>query len=385
MIAGKTYYYKLRHKTARGDLSDYSSVKSAASLAEASDDNTLKISCISGSRSIANGKAYYKSGDALSIIVTSQLPLVDAPTVVIDDDNSEHSVTVDSSTADYLSNSCSYTVQGTEEEGTVILRASAVTKIGETSIKTEENIMLDFVAPTVTGTPIIIDSDNDLKSGDDYAYEADKIWISITDDVLDTSGDPSEASGLNKVYLQNAFVGVSTSTPGDTLVDSILANIFSNDDWKDYYLIDSGDHVYQILGYTGATGTFALDDTCDDGIYYVTKYYPTDTAHYSDWKNYDVGNRQVIIWDLIIDMPYDPPPDTTDLDTDHKYRVIARFTDNALNFSNLCSDDIYFDGTAPTAPVLNSATGELESIVLNFTTPDNVDLDKLMEEYTHGG
>jgi len=462
LIAEKTYYYKLRHKNARGDLSDYSSVENAASLAEASDNNTLSIKCQCGDRKLNINTAYYKIGDSLIIDVTSQLPLTAEPVVTIDNYNIG---VADSSTTDYLSNIylplpiadfqrsstaqsvnnpaktvtldvgasavndfykdmvlvmdneqhriTAYngdtkvaTVEGSPawgagtyqiylyHQGTVILKATATVKQGGTSIQTEVDIMLDFIAPTVTGTPIIIDTKNNdqIPENVPYAYKAEMIWIFITDDVSDTSGDSSEAAGLNKVYLQNAFVGLSTSTPGDTLVDSVLANIFDDDYWNDYYLTDSGGMVYQILNYIGATGTFELDDTCDDGVYYVTKYDPTDTAHYSDWKNYDVQNYQVFNWNLTIEMPYnkDEIPDTGQpgnggsvggedayLDTDHKYKVVARFTDNAENFSNICSDDIYLDKTPPSSPTEFTAKGMLESILLTWQNPADLDLDKI--------
>lgn len=403
MIAGKTYYYRLRHRTNRGDLSDFSSVKSAKTLAEASDDNTLQISCICGNRSIANGKAYYKSGDVLSITVISQLPLKEAPTVIIIDKGSnEHSVTLDSSTADYLSNIYSYTVAGTETQGTAVLKASATVKPGETSIKTEENIMLDFVAPTVTGIPIIIDTDDDRIPKDmPYAYRTDKIWIFITDEdcVYDTSGDPNEASGLNKVHLQNAFVGKSTSVAYEELVDSDLNGIFPNNYWNspiNYYLTDSAGEIFKIIDYFN-TGTFDLmglndEDTPAAGEYYITKYNPADPSNYSNWKNYDVQNRQVLNWDLTIEMPYNKNqiPDTGQsenggsvgeenayLDTDHKYKVIARFTDNALNYSNLCSDDIHLDQNKPLPPQNVTATGMLESILLTWQNPGDPALDKI--------
>ena len=279
-------------------------------------------------------------------------------------------------THEYTNCIYTYTIAGTEDEGTQAIVASGTGKEGGTTISGTANIFLDFVAPTVTGTPIIISADDDLKTGDQYAYHADKIWVFTTDDLVDTSGDPAETSGLNRIYLQNAFVGTSTAVGSGYLTDSVLASIFANDYWNNYYLTDSAGTTRQIIDYVGASGQIAMIGTPAAGAYYITKY---PIATITSWRNYDVSNRQVIIWNLTLDMPYTTAtiPDTITLSTNHKYRVIAKITDQSLNASALCYDDIYLDQTAPGVVTGLTATGDIQSIILKFTTPGAIDLDRI--------
>jgi len=368
-----TYYYKLKSRNNRGDLSDYSSVVNATTLPEVGDPGyALRIACVSGSHSIDGNNAYYKSGDVLSITISSPVALTAAPTVTV----AGEAASFVSSTHEYTNCIYTYTIAGTEDEGTQAIVASGTGKEGGTTISGTANIFLDFVAPTVTGTPIIISADDDLKTGDQYAYHADKIWVFTTDDLVDTSGDPAETSGLNRIYLQNAFVGTSTAVGSGYLTDSVLASIFANDYWNNYYLTDSAGTTRQIIDYVGASGQIAMIGTPAAGAYYITKY---PIATITSWRNYDVSNRQVIIWNLTLDMPYTTAtiPDTITLSTNHKYRVIAKITDQSLNASALCYDDIYLDQTAPGVVTGLTATGDIQSIILKFTTPGAIDLDRI--------
>jgi hypothetical protein len=368
-----TYYYKLRSRNNRGDLSAFTSEFNGTTLPEVGDPGyALSIACISGTHSIDGGNPYYKNGDVLSITVSSPVALTAAPTVTV----AGEAATPVANSHNYTNCTYTYTVAGTESEGTQAIAASGTGTEGGTAISGTADIFLDFIAPTVTGTPLIISADDDLQTGDEYTYKADKVWVFVTDDLVDTSGDVSEASGLNKIYLQNAFVGTSTSVGTGELTDSVLAGLFANDYWNGYYLTDSAGKTRQIMDYNGASGLFDMTGNPASGVYYLTKY-PLSTL--TNWKNYDVSNRQVIIWDLTIDMPYTSStiPDTSTMDTDHKYRVIAKFSDNSLNISDLCYDDIYVDQTAPGVVTDLTATGDLQSIILSFVTPSATDLDRI--------
>lgn len=439
----KTYKYKVKHISSKGQTSSYSSTTSVTTLsADGYDEAVLSVSCQSGSKT-----QYFKSGDVITITVTSSAAIENTSLTVdgnaatlIDSERSDTAVSVDntnktvtldagaSAVDDYYNNmylsmdgevhkitdydgatqtatvdgtpawsagaysiddgdtldntyrKWQYTVTGSETEGEVTVLASGTTKAHGTAVYGSTKITLDFTAPTVGYESVILETDED-GTGESAAIasKGDKIYVFIKDDVSDSH------SGLDRIYIQNCFVGLSSAVGTGELTDDTLIGVFDDDYWNGYYLRDTAGNELQITDY--AAGVFTLDGDPVSGTYWITKYKPSDSDNYANWYNYETSNRMIMNWDLSAGMPYDLDtipdcpalaygcfdnvPDNFDecsytfdevyINSAYRYGIFCRFSDKAGNYSDLIDDEIYLDQSAPAAPA------NVEAHIINGT------------------